>query len=169
MQTADDLSATVRHAATRLRLVSDADASRRPALEKWCAKEIIGHLIDSASNNHQRFVRARSQDDLAFSGYAQNEWVEAHDYVTAPWVDLVDLWELYNHLLARVMRVVPEATRLAAHTRHNLDRLAFRTPTAGAPVTLEFFMADYVEHLKHHLLQVDALGLFDESVLDGDL
>jgi hypothetical protein len=83
-------------------------------------------------------------------------------------VDLVDLWELYNHLLARVMRLVPDATRHAEPSRHNLDQLAFRPPAGGAPITLEYFMADYVEHMKHHLRQVDALRLSDRSVLDAD-
>ena len=70
-----DLEDTVGRMAERLRGVSDAEAMRRPSAGKWSAKEIIGHLIDSASNNHQRFVRARWQEDMVFLGYQQDEWV----------------------------------------------------------------------------------------------
>ena len=45
------------------------------AQDKWSPREIVGHLIDSAANNHQRFVRAQFTDDLVFSGYQQAEWV----------------------------------------------------------------------------------------------
>jgi hypothetical protein len=37
---------------------SEAESEERPAPERWTKKEVVGHLIDSASNNHQRFVRA---------------------------------------------------------------------------------------------------------------
>ena len=56
--------------------------SREPG--KWSPREIIGHLIDSASNNHQRFVRALFQDDLVFPGYDQDAWVAAQAYRDAP-------------------------------------------------------------------------------------
>jgi hypothetical protein len=64
------------HGATPILLAMSEDRSRlRPAPGKWCPREVIGHLIDSASNNHQRFVRAQFQDDLVFSGYEQDAWV----------------------------------------------------------------------------------------------
>jgi len=155
----DDLIATVRAAAARLRRVADADAARRPAPGTWSAKEIIGHLIDSASHNHQRFVRARWQDDLVFPGYDQDVWVSAQDYQAASWPDLVDLWAAYNTHLARIMRATSEATRLRTHMRHNLDELAWRPVPAGEPVTLDYFMRDYVGHLLHHLRQVEEMRL----------
>lgn len=156
---ADDLEATVRGTAKRLARVADADAARRPAPGKWCAKEIIGHLIDSASNNHQRFVRARWQEDLVFAGYEQDAWVEAQRYREAPWPELLHLWEDFNLHLARVMKATPDAVRLRSHTRHNLDQLAWKPTAAEQPATLDYFMRDYVDHLKHHLRQIEALGL----------
>lgn len=157
MHYAQDLALTVRRAAERFRQVADADAARRPAPTKWCAKEIVGHLIDSAANNHQCFVRARWQEDLVFTGYAQDDWVAAQDYRSAPWHDLLDLWLAYNLHLARVMESVPEPLRLAPHTRHNLDQLAWQPVPRDQPATLDYFMADYVDHLKHHLRQIEAL------------
>lgn len=154
-----DLEDTVTRTAERLRGVADGEAARRPSRGKWSAKEIIGHLIDSASNNHQRFVRAQWQDDLIFSGYRQDEWVSSQQYQTAPWGELLDLWVAFNRHIARVMRVVPETVRLREHRRHNLDQLAWIPANADSPVTLDYFMRDYVGHLYHHLRQIDALRL----------
>ena len=72
----------VERAAQLLRSVSEAEAARQPAPGKWSKKEILGHLVDSASNNHQRFVRARFQDELVFPGYEQDDWVAAEVLVT---------------------------------------------------------------------------------------
>lgn len=157
MDYTDDLVTTVRQAWDRLTEVSDADASRRPAPDKWSPKQIIGHLIDSASNNHQRFVRARWQDDLVFPGYDQDGWVEAQAYQEAPWRELLDLWLAYSLHLARVMRGTPDEVRLRGHLRHNLDRLAWRPVPSELPATLDYFMRDYVGHLKHHLGQLPVL------------
>ena len=156
---ADDLEATVRGTARRLAGVADAEAARRPAPGKWCAKEIIGHLIDSAAHNHQRFVRARWKDDLVFEGYDQDAWVAAQRYQEATWSDLLDLWLAYNLHLARVMKATPEAVRLRSHARHNLDQLAWKPVAKEQPATLDTFMRDYVDHLHHHLRQIDALRL----------
>lgn len=126
----------------------------RQAPGKWSPREVVGHLIDSASNNHQRFVRAVFQDDLVFTGYAQDDWVAVQRYQEAPWPDLVTLWASFNRHLARVMTAVPEDVRMKSHTRHTLDRVAFRRVAPNDAVTLDFFMADYVLHLHHHLRQI---------------
>jgi len=138
----------------RLRAISDDASARRPAPGKWSPREIIGHLIDSASNNHQRFVRARWQDDLVFAGYAQDEWVALQRYQDAPWDELLDLWSAFNRQIARVMAAVPETTRLRPRTKHNLDEIAWQTVPRDRPATLDYFMTDYVGHLEHHLRQI---------------
>jgi hypothetical protein len=153
-QYATELATIVDVAAESLLTLTDAAASRRPAPGKWSPKEIVGHLIDSASNNHQRFLRARWKDDLVFDGYAQDDWVAAQDYQSAPWEELVGLWHAFNLHLARVMESTPVAVRDRVHETHNLDRVGFRPLAAGAPATLGWFMEDYVEHLKHHLSQI---------------
>jgi hypothetical protein len=116
--------------------------------------EVIGHLVDSASNNHQRFVRAPDQNDLVFEGYAQDDWVARQQYQSAPWEELVLLWQLYNRHLARVMSATPRNVRERVHHRHNLHRVAFRAVREDQPATLDYFMHDYVDHLEHHLAQV---------------
>ena len=138
----------------RLVSMSDDEAARSPAPGKWSPKEIVGHLIDSASNNHQRFVRAAWQDDLVFSTYAQDGWVEIQGYRSADWRDLVTLWASFNRHVARVMMSMPDDVRTRMRACHNLDRIAWRPVPATQPVTLDYFMDDYVGHLEHHLRQV---------------
>ena len=144
----------LKHSAVALLTISEADAARRPAPDKWSAKEIVGHLIDSASNNHQRFVRAQFQDDLVFDGYDQDAWVAAQQYQEASWPALVELWRAYNLHLARVMAATPEATRLRETRRHTFHQIAWQTIPEDEPATLDYFMRDYVDHLRHHLGQI---------------
>jgi hypothetical protein len=149
-----ELLRAVDQAEPGLRALSSEQTAKRPAPGKWSPREILGHLIDSASNNHQRFVRAADQDDLVFPGYDQDRWVERQGYQEAPWPELVSLWALYNRHLARVIARLPAAVRMREHTRHNLDQRAFRAVPAGQPATLQYFLLDYVEHLRHHLKQI---------------
>jgi hypothetical protein len=153
-EVAVDLRRTVEASATALLAISEADSAVRPAPRKWSPKEIIGHLIDSAANNHQRFVRAQLQEELVFPGYDQDAWVEVQRYQEASWPALVALWKAYNLHIADVMERVPERERLRVRERHNLDRIAWQTVSADQPTTLDYFMRDYVGHLKHHLRQV---------------
>jgi len=138
----------------RLRAISTEASARRPAPGKWSPREIIGHLIDSASNNHQRFVRARWQDDLVFPGYAQDDWVALQRYQDAPWEELLDLWASFNRQIARLMAAVPEDARLRPRPKHNLHEIAWQTVPRDRPATLDYFMTDYVGHLEHHLRQI---------------
>jgi hypothetical protein len=150
----EELRRTVDDAAARLLKLSDAEAKRRPRPGKWSPAEIIGHLIDSASNNHQRFVRAQFQNDLVFPGYDQDAWVASQSYRDAQWDELVTLWKFFNIHIARIMENTPDSVRNSARTKHNLDKLAWQPVSASEPATLDYFMRDYVEHLKHHLGQI---------------
>ena len=140
---ANDLAGAVDAAAPELRAIDDAVASRKLKPDVWSVKEILGHLVDSASNNHQRFVRAPLGGELTFPGYEQNGWVASQDYQTKPWRDLVDLWVLYNHHLAHVIRRIPDA---AANVRCRIG--------ADEPITLSSLAQDYLGHLRHHLEQI---------------
>lgn len=150
----DRLHATVERESERLRRITDAEAALRPLPGKWSPKEVIGHLIDSASNNHQRFLRARFQDHLVFSGYDQDAWVESQQYAQTSWDDLIELWRAFNLHLARVMAATPESIRCRSVHQHNFDQIAWRTVPRDQPVTLDYFMTDYVDHLEHHLEQI---------------
>ena len=150
----DDFRRTVDTAAARLLALSAEVAAAHPAPGKWSPKEIIGHLIDSASNNHGRFVRAQLQDDLRFEGYEQADWVEVQRYQERGWVDLVTLWQALNHHIAHVMAAADPEALARPRARHNLDALAWQAVSAEQPATLEYFMRDYVGHLRHHLAQI---------------
>ena len=125
------LEATTRDAARWLSELPEPVITWKPSPTAWCIKEIIGHLVDSAANNHQRFVRAGDQDHLVFPGYEQNQWVRVQAYDRAPWDELVTLWATYN-----------------------LHEIGWRSFPADQPATLDDLMHDYVLHLEHHLTQV---------------
>jgi hypothetical protein len=69
----EDFLQTVETSAERLLQIPEEESRRPLSKGKWSAREVIGHLIDSAANNHQRFVRAQFRDDLVFPGYEQEE------------------------------------------------------------------------------------------------
>ena len=150
----EDFVRTVEEASARLLSLTEAE-SRVPLAEwKWSAKEVVGHLIDSASNNHQRFVRAQLKGDLVFEGYAQDEWVRVQAYQAEPWPHLVNLWKFYNLHLAHVCRRAPSGERLRPRREHNLDEIGWAPASRAEPATLEHLMRDYVGHLKNHLRQI---------------
>ena len=150
----EDFVRTVEEASARLLSLTDAEAAAPPAPGKWSAKEIVGHLVDSASNNHQRFVRAQLKEDLVFPGYAQDEWVRVQAYGEEPWPLLVNLWKFYNLHLAHVCRRAPERERLRARREHNLHEIGWAPVPSEEPATLEHLMRDYVGHLQNHLRQI---------------
>lgn len=153
-ETARLLQVVIDQQRSRLLNISATAAAQRPAPGKWSPKEIIGHLIDSASNNHQRFVRAQFKDDLVFDSYQQEEWVQFQDYAAAEWENLVQLWYYFNWQIARVIDLAPETRRLQRRQKHNLDKTAMHKVPADNPATLEYFMYDYVRHLEGHLRQI---------------
>jgi len=148
------LRSAIEKSAPLLVKMSDESSRRRPAPGKWSPREIVGHLIDSASNNHQRFVRAQFQEDLVFPGYAQDAWVSVQGYQDAPWNELLTLWRTFNLHIARVMELASAEARLRPRIRHNLDELAWNPVPRDKPATLEYFMEDYVAHHQHHLNQL---------------
>ena len=152
-----DLRATVDRVAAELLEIDPDAAATSPAPGRWSPKEVVGHLIDSAANNHQRFVRAQWQADLIFPGYRQDDWVSSQRYQDAPWTELVTLWREYNRHIARVMAAVPTEVRERRHARHNLHQIAWRPVAESEPATLDYFMEDYVGHLHHHLRQIQAM------------
>jgi hypothetical protein len=149
---------TVESSAERLRALSNAEAAVRPSPNAWSPKETIGHLIDSASNNHGRFVRAQLQDDLVFPGYEQDDWVAVQRYQEREWEELVLLWQTFNHHIAHVMETAEPVALTKPRLKHNLDVLAWQPVSPTQSTTLEYFMRDYVGHLEHHLKQIFPLS-----------
>jgi len=112
---------------------------------KWSKKEIIGHLIDSAQINLQRFVRSTYSENFTLT-YDQVEWVDAQHYVSAEIEELLELWRLLNRQIIRVLENYP--------TR----RLQIQSDTGKTGVcfqTVEYLAHDYVNHLNHHLKAIE--------------
>jgi hypothetical protein len=153
-----ELRSAIEKATPLLEEIGEAASRDRPGPRKWCPREVLGHLIDSASNNHVRFVRALEQESLVFPGYDQDAWVEAQRYRDASWKDLISLWGHFNFHIARVMEAAPAAQREMVREEHNLDQIAWKTVPRNTPTTLDYLMEDYVAHLKHHLNQIVRLS-----------
>ena len=126
-----------------LQTIAEQHASRTFREGGWTRKEILGHLIDSALNNHQRFVRAALDGCYEGPTYAQTGWVNMHGYGSMAWAQLVEHWALQNRLLGEVVRRIPEG-QLQVPCRIG----------SNEPVSLRFLVEDYLQHLQHHLRQI---------------
>jgi hypothetical protein len=113
----------------------------------WLRKEVLGHLLDSAANNHQRFVRAELDGHYEGPGYEQERWVRLHGYSALSWGSLLGSWRDRNAELARIVERIGEQ-RLQARC----------TVGDGAPVTLQFLIEDYLRHLDHHVDQITGVA-----------
>jgi hypothetical protein len=137
------LTQTIERELPNIRALSDDEASLARAPGKWCAKEELGHLIDSAANNHIRFVGSALDCQFRGPGYAQNEWVRLHGYSTMPWGAIVDFWFAYNSFLTGLIGRIPEP---------QLETPCFIG--GNEPVTLRFLIDDYILHMQHHIDQL---------------
>src|ERR1700686_4293980 len=126
----DELRGLVDAVEPRLHQVSESATTRSILAGGWSRKQLLGHLIDSASNNHQRFVRAALQDSLEFPGYDQDGWQNVQAAQDVPWETLLALWANYNRYLAHIITRLP-AAKLDVPCRISSNQ----------PVTLRFLAA----------------------------
>ena len=146
--TSEQLLSVIIDAKERFSVISEEDWSRRPAPGKWSKKEILGHLIDSATNNHQRFVRAQLADDTFIGpSYEQDLCVSVQNYQRVSTKDLIDLWFAYNTLLVHVIAHANPLKLSVTCLIGNYD-----------PVSFSFVITDYVDHMIHHLKQITPRG-----------
>jgi hypothetical protein len=138
----NDLMRVISDAKQTIDNMTQEDWNFRSAPGKWSKKEILGHLIDSAANNHQRFVRAQFENAPAVT-YSQDNWVSFQKYFDEPVENIIELWISYNKHLAYLISIIPE-DKLKNHCDIFRDK----------PVTLEWIITDYVRHLKYHLDQI---------------
>ena len=127
----------------RLAGIPNGRAAAKPAPNSWSAKQELGHLIDSAANNHQRVVRGQLEDNLALPGYDGDRWVELHGYQNRVWTDLIDLWRAGNSQLLAAGEAAPDAA-----WSHTLS------VGGSEPMTLRFVLDDYVDHMASHLRHI---------------
>ncbi|MBU0475315.1 MAG: DinB family protein [Bacteroidetes bacterium] len=122
--------------------ISDTEWNYQISPSKWTKKEILGHLIDSATNNHQRFVRLQFEENPTIY-YDQNKWVSIQNYLNAPVENLILFFEIYNKHLAHILTQIPE-DKYKNQCNVNKEQ----------PLTLEWIAKDYIRHMKHHLNQI---------------
>jgi hypothetical protein len=137
------LQTLIDHVPARLDNIPPAKAELKSAPSQWSSKQELGHLLDSAANNHQRIVRTQLEDKPAMPGYDGDRWVELHAYEHRDWSELIGLWRALNGQLLAAARAVP-------------DSAWSRTCTIAdsKPLTLKFVFEDYIEHMMHHLQHI---------------
>jgi hypothetical protein len=145
MQTLTSLRDLLQRVPGRLEQLSkDNDrVESKPTPSAWSPKEELGHLLDSAANNHQRIVRTQLQDNPAMPGYEQNRWVAIHAYQRREWKELIEVWQALNRQLLAAAEAVPDS----AWSRT-------LTVAGSEPLTLHFVFEDYVVHMLHHLKHI---------------
>lgn len=123
---------------------SDKKLSTKPTPEKWSQKEILGHLIDSAINNLQRFTEIQfSEKPFQIKRYDQDALVKANAYQDTDLNELFDLWLCLNERIATIMKAQTD------------ESLAYQIVLPdGESSDLKFLMEDYVVHMEHHLKQI---------------
>ncbi len=126
-----------------LAAVTEERASRSVRSGRWTPKEELGHLLDSAANNHMRIARAALDGEFRGPGYEQDRWIRLHGYAELPWAELIDFWYRYNSMLAHMIGRLP-AESLAAPC----------VIGSGDPAPLSDLIEDYIGHMRHHLDQL---------------
>lgn len=127
----------------RLEKIPPGRRETKPAPSQWSPREELGHLLDSAANNHQRIVRAQLEDKPAMPGYDGDRWVELHRYQQRDWTELIGLWKALNHQLLAAAKAVPDSAWSRTCTIADSE-----------PLTLKFVFEDYLEHMIHHLQHI---------------
>ena len=136
-----DYQKTVERAYQLFRTCPDPGA--RENGQGWSVKEVLGHLVDSVSNNYQRIVRYVPQGHLSFPPYDQEQNVRRADYPAFDYDRLLALWYAYNLLMLHMLARIPAG---------DLDS----TTSVGdkPPVALRQSIPDYFAHMENHERQV---------------
>lgn len=124
-----------------LKAVDDKEFSSKPNPEKWSKKEELGHLIDSAQNNIQRFIRVQYEEQVHIM-YHPDNWVMMNDYQHKETKDVIELWYLLNKQIISILEKIPA---------DKYDALMCFSKDATIRHSVEFIAEDYVQHLTHHL------------------
>lgn len=155
---AADLRAAIDEGVALFAAAGEDQTARRPADGKWSAREVVGHLIDSACNNHRRFIINQGNGErLLIDSYEQNAWVARQRYADTPASELVPMWAGYNRHIARVLEAIPDPVlNRARGPLADYDFSYIERPTTDF-ATLGYLAEDYVAHLRRHLRQIRAL------------
>jgi hypothetical protein len=142
----EDFRNSVLQSFEEMKWISEEAASSKTSNNQWSVKELLGHLLDSASNNHQRFVRLQIFDEIEFPFYQQEDFVRVNRYQNQKWETLLDFWKLYNLHLVHLVENIDDGKLKNVWITPSQERL-----------TLGHIVEDYLRHLKHHLGQIKNL------------
>lgn len=139
---------------TAIRNFDPTDFELKPNPQKWSKKEILGHLVDSAINNHKRFVVAETQGNYVFEGYDQDEWVRKNRYQERKADEILELWIGVNEHLAQVWEGLSEQAFTYGTTDHNYNEICMNYLPEGEKLSLSYLAWDYIFHTEYHLAQI---------------
>ena len=151
-----DLSKAIQDAIVILDEVKQDRITKRT--KRWNEKEILGHLIDSAINNYSRFIRGYKSQKLVFDGYDQDLWVDRQDYNRIDWKDIVATWKNVNYLILNLLSTYEQKELLLKIDQHNFGDITFKKVPNDQPIGLEYLIRDYIDHLNHHIAQIQELN-----------
>jgi hypothetical protein len=124
--------------------VSEPQKQERP--EGWSVQQVVGHLIDSACNNHNRFLRYNPKETVRFPAYNPDQCVQRNAYNTYNYKALVELWYSYNHLILHSVKAMPEAALQCEIQVGDGDVMKYRE-----------LIADYFSHMRIHQKQIQRI------------
>jgi hypothetical protein len=135
----------------RLNSLPDEIIRERRNSQNRNIKQILGHLIDSASNNTHRVVHLQYQETpFLFPNYAtfgnNDRWIAIQNYNGEEWSDLIQLWKYsYIHF---------------CHVIKNVDVGKLENEWISGPdknISLRSMINDFPRHLKLHLNEIEEL------------
>ena len=144
MKPSEELRSIINKSVKKFNLILEKDWTKKDSQRKWSKKEILGHLIDSASTNLRRFIITQYEQEQKIV-YAQDDWVKIQNYQDSDIQEVIELWKLLNLQIVRTINSIPE---------NKLQYVCDTGKETAEYHTLEFLIADYVVHLKHHLTQI---------------
>ncbi|MFA6275763.1 MAG: DinB family protein [Pedobacter sp.] len=144
----DEILSIVDQALLDFETISDEDWKAKPHVNKWSKKELLGHLIDSASNNLRRLIVAQYEQGIK-TIYDQDKWVDYQNYQQMDVEDIKTLWKLLNHQVANVIANIPQS---------KLDNTCDTGVGKAEVHSLVYFIEDYIVHLSYHLKQLNDLN-----------
>jgi len=134
--------------------IPTSEMDHKPKPDKWSKKEILGHLIDSAYNNHQRFIRAEKRGNLIFGRYDQKEWVVKNNYQNRDAKEIIALFIAVHFHISQLISSINEKDLKQTTSAHNFDKICMNQVEIGKPSSLGYLIDDYIFHLEHHLGQI---------------
>ncbi len=150
-QTSEDLSTLISAWEAKLAALPEGTITNRKNDQGRSIRQIVGHMVDSATNNTHRVVHMHYQKSpVTYPDYANlgnnDRWIAIQNFQEEDWGELVRLWAAVNRHMVHLIRHVDES-RL---NQQWISALKER-------VTLREMIADYPRHFKLHLNEISAL------------